>query len=380
MRLHLGISNSAGNTRAKSGSSPGFTLVELLVVIAIIGILVALLLPAVQAAREAARRTQCVNQLKQMGLALLNHEGTFGVFPTGGNVPHPKIECYLTDTQVGSNPCRTASGAQPTGAPLGAESQGLGWAFQILPYLEEGAVHGLNTSAALEQAPIEMFFCPSRRAPTQHVTQEGGQSISRWLSDYAGAMPYNQQIYQNLSATIRKSIYESEAGFWGSGDTTGGIWKVVRGYAPFMGVIVRTDYNAWGGEASGPPGGPNGNTKPTRMAKITDGASKTLVVAEKWLFTADYVGGQWHDDRGWSDGWDPDQMRAAYLQIGPDSKKLEIFTDINRTNGFRFGSAHAAGVNAVFADGSVRSINYDITPTEFNRLAHRADGDTSAVE
>ena len=67
----------------------GFTLVELLVVIAIIGVLVALLLPAIQAAREAARRTQCSNQVRQMGIALQNHVDALKVFPTGGNVPNP---------------------------------------------------------------------------------------------------------------------------------------------------------------------------------------------------------------------------------------------------------------------------------------------------
>ena len=81
---------------------PGFTLVELLVVIAIIGILVPLLLPAVQAAREAARRTTCMNQVRQMGIAMQNHVSSFGVFPTGGNAPNPKIEDYVSGST--SNP------------------------------------------------------------------------------------------------------------------------------------------------------------------------------------------------------------------------------------------------------------------------------------
>ena len=72
-----------------------FTLVELLVVIAIIGVLLALLLPAVQAAREAARRAQCQNQLKQVGLSVLNHESARKVFPTGGDIPWPKPENYV---------------------------------------------------------------------------------------------------------------------------------------------------------------------------------------------------------------------------------------------------------------------------------------------
>ncbi len=122
-----------------------FTLVELLVVIAIIGVLVALLLPAVQAAREAARRTQCTNQLKQIGLAIQNHLDTKKQFPTG----------RTWHTPGGPNEPRAVS-----------------WAFEILPYMELGNIYDTYDAtkrvdapenATSMRTPIEAYVCPSRR-------------------------------------------------------------------------------------------------------------------------------------------------------------------------------------------------------------------------
>lgn len=126
----------------------GFTLVELLVVIAIIGILIALLLPAVQAAREAARRSQCSNNLKQIGLALHNYHDTFKIFPPGS----------LADT----------TSADGTGAHAMS-----GWIL-ILPFMEAGAIHDLwdfnynydhANNAAGRRTPVDGLFCPSRPRP-----------------------------------------------------------------------------------------------------------------------------------------------------------------------------------------------------------------------
>ena len=132
-----------------------FTLVELLVVIAIIGILVALLLPAIQAAREAARRTQCKNQLKQIGLAIHHHVDTYRVFPTGGAGPAWTLRITLSG-----------------GRPFGPDKQGLNWTYQILPYLEEDAIHGITTQAQLQAAQVPLYVCPSRRSVATRTSSQ----------------------------------------------------------------------------------------------------------------------------------------------------------------------------------------------------------------
>src|SRR5262245_61968776 len=131
----------------------GFTLVELLVVIAIIGILVALLLPAIQSAREAARRTQCMNNLKNIGLAVLNHADAHKVFPTGGRsyVPASGIPGLAQNLE--------------NGRPLGPDRQGLSWGYQILPYIEEANAQQMTTQQQLQQVVISIYVCPSRRPP-----------------------------------------------------------------------------------------------------------------------------------------------------------------------------------------------------------------------
>jgi prepilin-type N-terminal cleavage/methylation domain-containing protein/prepilin-type processing-associated H-X9-DG protein len=160
-------------------SRRGFTLVELLVVIAIIGVLVALLLPAVQMARESARRTQCKNNLKQVGRAFHSHHDQLKYLPTGG------WDWFEPPTYI-------------AGTPATGENQRASWAFQILPYMEaqnvwSGGSAATDTDRVLVAIgmPNSTFFCRSRRTPQTVFYSDplylGGINVKHALDDYAAS-------------------------------------------------------------------------------------------------------------------------------------------------------------------------------------------------
>lgn len=345
--------NHAANRR-------GFTLVELLVVIAIIGILIALLLPAIQAAREAARRTQCKNHLKNIGLAIQNFHDTYKFFPLGGTEPWVDIDDYFTN-----------------GKPNGPQKQGMGWPYQILPYIEEqnaqanatGAyqVGRKNAMAALEQNPVTIYNCPSRRGPTRWSSTDPETGVSPWLIDYAGAMPgpSRSEDPTNFANYLAKPGDNVKLLFWGCPTCDlGALPKPsIAKTAVYRGVIQRCDWN----------GVHLGFTKTISISKITDGTSKTLVIGEKRLVPSKYDRGEWHDDRGWTDGWDPDIMRSTMFPFAADSEEPDTSRNGDHPLPYGFGSAHSGVMNAVFADGSVHAISYEIDNENLNRLGNYFD-------
>jgi len=324
----------------KSRPPNGFTLVELLVVIAIIGILVALLLPAVQAAREAARRTQCVNQLKQIGLACHNFHDTYKTLPSGGTHPWPII-------------------VMKNGSPAGPKEQQIGWPFQILPFLEQGAIYQVPQRAPdgmvdhevadmVGELAVSIYYCPSRRQPALQ--------FSRYLFDYASAHPARGGPQPVPQAFVPRSDASDRSQFW-FGDLTPNPSPLHKG--EYYGLIARAKF-----------------ADPVRMATATDGLSNTMLIGDKWLNPNHYQTGDWHDDRGWTDGWDPDTVRCTGYPPRPDSgdppRGIRGYDD---TKAYSFGGAHPGGFNCVFGDGAVHFITFDIDLLIFNFLGDRRDGE-----
>lgn len=361
----------------------GFTLVELLVVIAIIGILVALLLPAIQAAREAARRTQCKNNLKNIGLAVLNLAEARKYFPTGGTYAWPTLEAYLRDTQTQPNIFLRQG---PANGPL---EQGLGWMFQILPYLEEQAVANVSRTNQIEKLGIPLYNCPSRRKMT--FSNEG-----RALVDYAatvggparseiGETEFNKYVNDQGPLFPQFSSKQDDI-FWGCpGAGPGGCRslkdlenKLKAGQNPkFRGVIQRCDWSADGSKGDPAPLFRHiGFMSKMTAAKIQDGTSKTLLASEKWIPTSmhDGSGGQF-DDRGWSDGWDYDALRSTLMRPLADTSSFRPTGQYTDPLNYPLGSSHSGGCNGVFADGSVTFLSFEIDLETLNRLGNREDGE-----
>ncbi len=203
----------------------------------------------------------------------------------------------------------------------------MSWPTQILPFIEQSnlaKVVPVNYAAAVV-SPVSIYSCPSRRGPTV----VGGHA----LMDYASATPGDAP--------------NSWDQFW-----YGNIWGVPT--ASYRGMIVRTGTGSSG-----------------TLAAVTDGLSNTLLIAEKILDKTKYQSGDWMDDAGWSDGWDPDVIRYTAQQ--PAQDKIGV-------SGYEFGSAHAGGMNALMGDGSVRMIKYSIDLTVFNRLGDKLDGNPTTLD
>jgi prepilin-type N-terminal cleavage/methylation domain-containing protein/prepilin-type processing-associated H-X9-DG protein len=324
----------------------GFTLVELLVVVAIIGILVALLLPAVQAAREAGRRMQCSNNLKQLALAACSHEANLGYFPAGGwgsNLPK--------NYDLIGNPQYGVDWKQPSG-----------WIYNLLPYMEAQGLHdvelgkeGTDRIAAADQLVATTFAfvnCPTRRAPV--VLINANTSERQAQTDYAGN---GGELFWGFVAS-------------GSGSNNTSMTGPVDYYAG----TVSPGLAGWA-DAKQRSNGIFYGASQTKIADIRDGTTNTYLMGEKYLCSARYeTNTDAGDDQNMYTGYQDDIIR--WTGPGNDvsyTPRQDQEADV--PNGILiFGSAHGNGFNVAMCDASVRSVSYAIDLETHRRLGDRRDG------
>ena len=295
----------------------GFTLVELLVVIAIIGILIGMLLPAVQSVREAARRITCQNNLKQMGLAIHNYATTFNKLPDGGFM-------YSSDRSKNAN-----------GTPKIAPTQEWSVFYQLLPYLELKTLHEIADDDVVDGTAVPLYFCPSRRAETFKINHLTPTEFA--LNDYAG----NGGLHTKLTEPYGRGLNG--------------------------GVIIRSN-NAAGNDS--------GYQGAMSFARMRDGTSHTFMLGEKALFPRFYEGDlHFSDDQAWTCGFGSDAMRWGNDLLVSDTNAEQT----PNVEELRFGSAHSEGASFVYADGSVHLISYSVDLQPYQNAAHASDGNVEVA-
>ena len=374
----IAISNSFAPRRLFGLRHRGFTLVELLVVIAIIGVLVALLLPAIQAAREAARRSQCTNNLKQLQLAVLNHESAIKRFPRNEQVVEQIVGGREQKRDLASH------------------------LVMVSPYIEAANLYGqvdLSPTALLvpgeqsvggillKQLPLSVLTCPTDEKtglqPADRLVRlaylfRGPVAVT----SYAGSI--GSQVMRSFAGcNMRTSNIVPAGGGQYDRDNDGEDWfNTTSNMVPpchtgpgnirsdcsvpehISGVFSRGNWSA-------------------SLREIPDGTSSTIAIGE---ILPSSSGHQWA--RGWtmSEGlWFATTAPINYLTDpelintgGPPVRCRHWEDDFNVNMGFK--SKHPGGANFAFCDGSVHALQEDIDYTTYQRLGARGDGEVASIE
>jgi prepilin-type N-terminal cleavage/methylation domain-containing protein/prepilin-type processing-associated H-X9-DG protein len=311
----------------------GFTLVELLVVIAIIGVLVALLLPAVQAAREAARRTQCGNNLKQMGLALMNYHDSNKWYPPGG---------------VFHGGATTAPNAQPINHRGSLQ-------IRLLPFIEQQALYNMfnfstgtdgqtvpGTTRWLRGEYVAAYICPTDTNRRTNNADNGA-----WTANYTGNSGPTADISNNPNCACPLH--------------------------PTFQTFSRPNTSV------NNPAGPfsrNGWNYMSKMSDCIDGLSNTIYMGEVRSDCSDHARGGWSASNKWGTFTQPginfDTCFANITEASQNSKD-PCYARCNWNAEASFKSLHPNGAQFVFGDGSVKFLPQNIDLKTYNWLGDKAD-------
>lgn len=349
--------------RLRRTATGAFTLVELLVVIAIIGVLVALLLPAVQSAREAARRSSCTNKLRQLALAVLNYEQTQKIFPTSEGWDFGRMKSE-----------EEANVKQALPSTPGNYLTGKGWILTILPQLEEGSLYeSFKAGGAFDRkGPFTPGFCSSGREGFGLVSIKNGISVPELMRTQLSvlqcpsdpsAQELNKRHYQwpspcevartSYSGVLGDTWLENEPLFnndlseYPSGsrdkpDPTAPNNRDCHRGTRCAGIFFR---NTW--------------LIPVKLSKVTDGASKTFMIGE------DVPAYNRHSAAFFSNGdWCSCNIAINHLISSPP-------TSINWGQEQGFRSLHPGGAHFAACDGSIRFVLDSIDNTTFRNTCTR---------
>lgn len=309
----------------------GFTLLELVVVCGIVSILVALILPAVQSSREAGRRVECQNHLKQISTAIHTHESSFSRFPANG-----------WGFQWVGHPERGTDRNQPGG-----------WIYNILPYIDQLSLRlrGKGTSGnvlrasigEVMQSPIPIFRCPSRSSTTLSL-----------------ANPVIQPPIADPPVHVAKTDYAINEGDFIT-NTSGGPATLQAGDQP---AFPWTDVSQATGVSY--------LRSEVRLSDVRDGASHTYLAGEKYVSVS-----------GYETNLDPGYDQSLICGVDLDNARWTIVSprcDGNTLSVRSFGSAHHGACWIARCDGSVKSVSYNIDLAIHISLGNRGDGRATAGE